>query len=249
MWRSSSAFRLAGSSSAAPGAAAHPQAAGRSAATGGPPAGSTPPRDSAAAPSSRFSSSRMLPENSWVSRAAYASRSRVGHVRAPRAPRSARGSAARAAECPRAARAAAAARSRPRAAGSRDPRETPRARSAPGRFACVAARTRTSIGMRRRPPTLSISRSCRTRSSFACSVQRHVADLVEKQGAAARDLEPARPRLDAGRDAPLDAEELRLEQRLRQGRAVDRDEGLLGAVARARGSSGPRAPCRCRSRP
>ena len=39
-----------------------------------------PPWESAAAPSSRFSSSRMLPGKSWASSAAYASRSRVGHV-------------------------------------------------------------------------------------------------------------------------------------------------------------------------
>src|SRR5258708_5181934 len=118
---------------------------------------------------------------------------------------------------------------------------------------------RTSMGIRRRPPSFSISRSCSTRSSLACRVSgmspissrntvppraisnrpgrastpvaappaelpdlallQHpqqlgrrgggdVADLVEEHCPAAGHLEPARPRLDAGGDAALDAEEL-----------------------------------------
>ncbi len=79
--------------------------------------------------------------------------------------------------------------------------------------------------------------------------QRHVADLVEKQRAAVGELELAgRLPHRAGEGALLVAEQLALEQRFRDGRAVDRDERLAGAAARARAARAPAAPCRCRSR-
>ena len=54
---------------------------------------------------------------------------------------------------------------------------------------------------------------------------RHLADLVEKQGAAVSQLElPRLGLLRTGERAPLVAEELRLEQLARQGGAVDLDE-------------------------
>jgi hypothetical protein len=56
-----------------------------------------------------------------------------------------------------------------------------------------------------------------------------IRDLVEKQRAAMRVLEFAAPRSHARRDAILDPEQLRLEQRLDDRRAVDRDEGTLAA--------------------
>ena len=79
-------------------------------------------------------------------------------------------------------------------------------------------------------------------------VGRHVADLVEEQRAAFGLLEPAAPqRLRAGERAALVAEQLGLQQVLRDRRGVDRDErppraGCAGAV-RARP-----APFRCRIR-
>ena len=65
-------------------------------------------------------------------------------------------------------------------------------------------------------------------------LRRDVADLVEEQRAAVGELEAAAARgLDgAGERALLVAEELREEQRLDEGRAVDRDEGARGALAR-----------------
>ena len=69
------------------------------------------------------------------------------------------------------------------------------------------------------------SRSWSTRSSFACSAERHVADLVEEERAAVRGLELAdAPLVGAGERAALVAEELALEELVRDRRAVERDE-------------------------
>ena len=58
--------------------------------------------------------------------------------------------------------------------------------------------------------------------------QRKLADLVEKDRAAVRRLEaPHRPRMRAGERPPLVAEQLALDQRRRQRRAVDLHEGRL----------------------
>src|SRR5437870_4537065 len=54
--------------------------------------------------------------------------------------------------------------------------------------------------------------------------QRHVSDLVQEQGPAVGRFESAGARLDSGRHAALDAEQLGLEQRFGQRGAVDRDE-------------------------
>ena len=77
----------------------------------------------------------------------------------------------------------------------------------------------------------------------------HRPDLVEEERALVRLLEAALPGADrAGERAAHVAEQLGLEQRLRNRAAVDRDE----AVARGAGCCGEsrarRAPCRCRSR-
>ncbi len=60
---------------------------------------------------------------------------------------------------------------------------------------------------------------------------RQVADLVEEEAAALGLEEEARARIDAGRDARLDAEELGLEQLGRDRGAVDRQEGPGAARA------------------
>ncbi len=57
--------------------------------------------------------------------------------------------------------------------------------------------------------------------------QRKVRDLVEEQGAAVGVLELAAPAFHAGRGPFFDAEELRLEQRVDQRRAVDRHERAI----------------------
>ena len=57
--------------------------------------------------------------------------------------------------------------------------------------------------------------------------ERNVAHFVEEDRATARQLEFSRPGLDAGGHAALDAEELRLQQRLRQRGAVDGHEWLV----------------------
>ena len=55
--------------------------------------------------------------------------------------------------------------------------------------------------------------------------QRQIADLVEEQRPAVRQLEPALPRRDgAGERAALVAEQLAFDQRRRQRRAVDADQ-------------------------
>ena len=69
------------------------------------------------------------------------------------------------------------------------------------------------------------------RSSFGLGRRRQVGHLVEKQRAAVRRLELAAPAADAGRRAILDAEQLRLEQRIDQRRAVDGDERSVAAAA------------------
>jgi len=62
--------------------------------------------------------------------------------------------------------------------------------------------------------------------------ERQFADLVEEDRAAARLLEPAGPRRARARERPaLVAEQLRLEQRVRDRRAVDLDEGRVAARA------------------
>ena len=61
--------------------------------------------------------------------------------------------------------------------------------------------------------------------------QGHLAHLVEEEGAAVGALEAALAAGHrAGEGAPLDAEELRLEDALGEGAAVDGDEGALGAL-------------------
>ena len=68
-------------------------------------------------------------------------------------------------------------------------------------------------------------RFSRKRRSFAWIGHRHLADLVEEESAAAGRLELAARALGRAREgAALVAEELALEERLGDGRAVDRDE-------------------------
>ena len=87
----------------------------------------------------------------------------------------------------------------------------------------VAAITRTSTDCSVRPPSRRNVRSCSTRSSFTCVAGRHLADLVEEQRAAVGQLETALPPIGrAGERALLVAEDLALEQRLGNRRAVDR---------------------------
>ena len=74
-------------------------------------------------------------------------------------------------------------------------------------------------------------------------LQIHVADLVEKQRASVRDLEEALLRRDrAGERAALVAEQLRLEQLLRQPGAVQIDERLLPRAGRCRAASRASTP-------
>ena len=90
---------------------------------------------------------------------------------------------------------------------------------------------RTSDLICRVPPTRSNSRSWSTRSSFACSIERHVADLVEEQRPAVGQLERAPLALTrAGEGAALVAEELALEQVSGIGRAVDGHERPVAAA-------------------
>ena len=77
----------------------------------------------------------------------------------------------------------------------------------------------------------------------------HVANLVEQQRAAVGLGEQALARLDrAGEAAAHVAEELALEELLRNGGGVDRHEGTVACARSARGWRARRAPCRRPSR-
>src|SRR5258708_3980823 len=66
------------------------------------------------------------------------------------------------------------------------------------------------------------------------SVRAQVRNFVEKERAAMRQLELAQtPPLRAGEGALLVAEEFTLQKRVRNGAAVERDEGLVRALAHA----------------
>ena len=107
-----------------------------------------------------------------------------------------------------------------------------RAATAAFRSRLVAATTRTSTCSDAVPPTRSNGFSSSARRIFAWSGERQLADLVEKQRAAMRQLETARlARVGAGERALLVAEQLGLEQRLGNRGAVDGDERPV--VARA----------------
>ena len=64
--------------------------------------------------------------------------------------------------------------------------------------------------------------------------ERHIADLVEKERAAVRGLEPAAPGPDGpGKSAPFMAEQLGLQQPLRNGGAIDGDQRSVFSHARS----------------
>ena len=78
---------------------------------------------------------------------------------------------------------------------------------------------------------------------------RHLADLVEQQRAFLCQLEAAGAALDgAGEGALFVAEDLRFDQGLRDGGAVDGDKGLGLARAQLVQGAGDELPCRCRFR-
>ena len=115
-----------------------------------------------------LSSSRTLPGQAWASIARTASSVKVRR-RAAAPARSGAGRRAPAARRRRCARAAAGSRPRSRPAGSTGPRGSGRRVICAFRSWCVAQTTRTSTAISWRPPTRSIVRSCRKRSSLACS--------------------------------------------------------------------------------
>ncbi len=79
--------------------------------------------------------------------------------------------------------------------------------------------------------------------------RRQLADLVEEQRAAGGQLEaPAPQPVRAGEGAALVAEQLRLEEGLRERRAVHRDERARRRARSPDGSPGPAPPSRSRSR-
>ena len=77
----------------------------------------------------------------------------------------------------------------------------------------------------------------------------HRPDFVEEQRALVRLLEPSLPVADrAGERAAHVAEQLGLEQRLRNRAAVERDEAVQRAAGCCGESRARPLPCRCRSR-
>ena len=103
----------------------------------------------------------------------------------------------------------------------------------------------------RRADALAARASCRTRSSFACTAEGQLADLVEEERPAVGELEPAQLALvRAGERALLVAEELALEQRLGERGARHlhertRSARRLSAVDRSHDQllPGPGLPC------
>ena len=127
-------------------------------------------------------------------------------------------------------RGAAAARSRRRAGGSRDRRGSGRrARPRGGRGASRRRRARRARACAL-PPRRSKRAVLERAQELRLQRERELADLVEEERAAARELEAADARRDrAGERAALVAEELALDERLRERRAVDVHERPLGA--------------------
>ena len=110
-------------------------------------------------------------------------------------------------------------------------------RRARGRGASRRRRARRARGVRV-PPRRSKRRSWSARSSLPWSGELELADLVEEERAAARELEAADARRDgAGEGAALVAEELALDEARRERRAVDVHEGPARARASAAWSS------------
>ncbi len=104
-------------------------------------------------------------------------------------------------------------------------------RSAVSRSMLVAQMRRKSTCTRRSLPIGRYSRSCSTRKQLRLQVRRHLADLVEQQRAALGHLEEADlVGVGAGERPLLVAEQLALDQVLRNRRAVDLDERALDAV-------------------
>jgi hypothetical protein len=80
------------------------------------------------------------------------------------------------------------------------------------------------------PPSCEIFLSSRTRSSLACISGPHLGDLVEQKAAPVRAFETAfAPAIRAGEGAALVAKQFAFDQGLRNGRAIDGDEGPVTA--------------------
>ena len=130
----------------------------------------------------------------------------------------------------------------------RSRRNEPASTSA-SRLRLVAARKRTSIGRGRvaaDPEHLPLLEHAQ---QLDLDRERHLADLVEQHRAAVGGLEqPGLGLRRAGERAALVAEQLALEQRLRERRAVEPQERLAARAATARGSGARTPPCRRRSR-
>ena len=77
------------------------------------------------------------------------------------------------------------------------------------------------------PPTRSTDEILNRPQQLRLRRRRQIGHLVEKERSLVRVLELAAPPADAGRCPLLDPEQLRLEQRLDDGRAVDGDKGPL----------------------
>ena len=120
---------------------------------------------------------------------------------------------------------------RPRSGGNTGPRGNCRGATSAGRSRLVVARMRTLTRTGALPPTRSISRSCRARSSLACS--RTSISLISSSSSvppsAASNL-PTRRASGAAERALLVAEQFAFEQVLRDRGAVQRHERPAGAA-------------------
>ena len=157
----------------------------------------------------------------------------------------------RGAGCPRAARAAGAARGSRRSGGSRGPRGTcplldglTRVLVGGGDHPDVDP----DLGLAAEPPDDAVLRECGGTSPgapgliSAISSRKMVPPWASSKQPWRRSSAPVKAPL-------LVAEDLALEQGLRDGRAVHGHERPLGAAGTARGGCAPPAPSRCRSRP
>ena len=197
-----------------------------------------------------FCSSRTLPGQACSTQRLARRIAEASGSCAPSRARSARGRRRPGAGCRRAGGAAAGSRRAAPRAGSTGPRGTPCSRPPARRSRLVAATTRTSTLMRLHAADaleLTAPAPAAGSSPAAPSGMSPISSRNSVPWWAISALPTLRAG-GAGEGALLVAEQLVLEQRLRDGRAVDGDERPLGAVRQLVQRRAPSAPCRCRSR-
>ena len=109
----------------------------------------------------------------------------------------------------------------------------------PSKSRCVAAMIRTLTAIGSLLPTGTTVRSCRQRSSLACTDERQLANFIEKQRAAVRTADESQRGRDRTGERAFDVtEELRFHQLGRERGAIDGNERPIGAATEGMDLSG-----------